>query len=102
MPGDISSETQEFRVCLKSLRFQDKVTKLMLQETRSMCQKAYWHYDGPHGGLHMADEAQIKENKATPAIVNQNAINCSINWCGGDTKDSWITVMQCCISAATQ
>lgn len=74
----------------------------MLQETSSMCQKAYWHYDGPHGGLHMVDEAQIKENKATPAIVNQNAISCSINWCGGDTKDSWITAMQCCISAAMQ
>lgn len=102
MAEDISSETREFRVCLKSLCFQDKVTKLPLQETSNVCQNAYWHYDGSHGGLHMVDEAQMKENKAAPAIVNQNAINCSINCSGGDTKGSWITFMQCCISAAMQ
>lgn len=102
LAGDTLSETQEFRVCLKSLCFQDKVTKLPLQETSNVCQKPYWHYDGPHGGLHVVDEAQIKENKATPAIVNQNSINCHINCCGGDIKGSRITVMQCCISATMQ
>lgn len=72
MVGDISSETLKFSLCLKSLCFQDKVIKPPLQETSNVCQKAYCHYDGPTWDwLHMVDEAQIKEKKATPAVVNQ-------------------------------